>query len=158
MTPNALKKFVTFGGAGLSPKAPGTMGTLAALPLAAVTLWAGPLWHMSIVLLLTVFSIWACEMYQRQVGGHDRQEIVIDEVIGLLITVTWLPLTWQTLVASFILFRFFDILKPFPIRWLDRHIKGGVGVIADDVGAGLLANLILQWVYAHTFYLGVLST
>ena len=152
-----LKRFVTFGGAGLSPRAPGTVGTLAALPLAALTLWAGPLWHMTAVLLLTGFSIWACEMYQRQAGGHDRQEIVIDEVIGLLIAVTWLPLTWQTLAAGFVLFRFFDILKPFPISVLDKKVKGGVGVVADDVAAGLIANLILQWVYTHTLYLGAMS-
>jgi phosphatidylglycerophosphatase A len=157
MTPRWLKLFVTFGGAGLSPKAPGTMGTLAALPLAALTLWAGPLWHMGGTLLLTIFSIWACEMYERQKGGHDHQEIVIDEVIGLLITVTLLPLTWQTLVAGFVVFRFFDILKPFPISLIDKKVMGGVGVVADDVAAGIVANLILQWVYGNTFLLGAMA-
>jgi phosphatidylglycerophosphatase A len=152
-----IKRYVTFFGAGLSPKAPGTMGTLAAIPLAAFFLWAGPLWHMAFVLVLTVFSIWACEMYERQKGGHDHQEVVIDEVIGYLIAVTWMPLTWQSLGAAFVLFRFFDILKPFPISWMDRKIGGGVGVIADDIAAGLVSNLILQWVLANTLYLGVQS-
>jgi phosphatidylglycerophosphatase A len=136
------------------PKAPGTMGTLAAIPLAILLMWMGSLVHMGFTVVLILVSFWACEQYEKQKGGHDHQEVVIDEVIGYLITVVWLPLTWQTLVAGFVLFRFFDILKPWPISWMDQHIPGGVGVVVDDIAAGLVASIILQIIYAKTGWLG----
>ena len=88
-------------------------------------------------------------------GGHDRQEIVIDEVAGFLITMAMIPLTWQTWVAGFLLFRFFDAVKPWPISVLDKKVKGGLGVVVDDVAAGLAANLILQVLITKTDWLGV---
>lgn len=149
-----IKKIVTFFGAGLSPKAPGTMGTLAAIPLAAALMWMGSLVHMGFTVILTLFAFWACEQYERQKGGHDHPEVVIDEVVGYLITMVWLPLTWQSLLAGFIFFRFFDILKPWPISWMDRKIPGGVGVVIDDVAAGLVSSLLLQYIYTKTAWLG----
>lgn len=149
-----IKKIVTFFGTGLSPKAPGTVGTIAAIPLAALLMWMGSLFHMGFTVVLMLFSFWACEQYERQKGGHDHPEIVIDEVVGYLITMVWLPLTWQSLVAGFILFRFFDILKPWPISWMDKKIPGGVGVVVDDVAAGLVSSLILQVIYTKTAWLG----
>jgi len=146
--------FVTFFGAGLSPKAPGTMGTLAALPLAYLLLRAGPLWFMGATLTLTIVAIFASDRYQKLKGGHDLQEIVIDEVVGLLIAITWLPITWQSFLGAFVFFRFFDILKPWPISVLDRKVMGGTGVVIDDVAAGLLANLILQIMFTQTNWLG----
>jgi len=153
--PRALLLAVTFGGAGLSPKAPGTMGTLATVPLLLLLLWAGPFWHMGVTLLLTLVAIVLSERYQQLTGGHDRQEIVIDEVVGYLITMVWLPLTWQSVVAGFVLFRALDILKPWPISFLDAKVKGGLGVVIDDVAAGLVASLILQQILARTSWLGV---
>jgi phosphatidylglycerophosphatase A len=150
-----IKKIVTFFHVGLIPKAPGTFGTLAAIPLAALMIWLGPLIHMAFSLLLMVFAIWACEMYERQKGGHDHPEAVIDEVVGFLITMVWMPLTWQSFVFGFCLFRFFDIVKPWPIGWMDRKIPGGMGVVLDDVAAGLVANVILQVIYTKTAWLGV---
>jgi len=144
----------TFFGAGKVSKAPGTVGTLATVPLAFLFMKLGPIVHMTGVFLLTFLGIWASEMYQRQQGGHDRQEIVIDEVVGFLITMTWLPITWQSFVGGFLLFRLFDIWKPWPIRLLDRNVKGGFGVVADDMAAGILANVILNVVYAKTNWLG----
>lgn len=149
-----LKKFVTFFGAGLSPWAPGTVGTIATLPLAALFIWLGPLVHMFLTMILTVVAILACEKYEKQVGGHDHSHIVIDEVVGFLITMTWLPLTWQSFVFGFILFRFFDILKPWPIRHFDQKVPGGLGVVFDDVLAGVLANVLLQIAYNKTAWLG----
>lgn len=149
-----LLQLATFFGVGKSPKAPGTLGTLAALPLAALMLWLGPLYHMGFILLLFPISVLAAEVYERQKGSHDAQEIVIDEVLGLLITMTWLPMSWQSFVFGFFLFRLLDIWKPFPISYLDRKIQGGLGVVIDDVVAGLVANLILQLIYTKTMWLG----
>ncbi len=155
MSFNHIKKIVTFFGAGLVPKAPGTMGTIAAIPLAVLLLWIGPLWHMGFTLALTIVAIWACEMYEREKGGHDHPEAVIDEVVGYLITMVWMPLTWQSLLIGFVLFRLFDILKPWPISWMDKNIKGGIGVVIDDVAAGVVASLLMQLIYHHTTWLGV---
>ena len=85
---------------------------------------------------------------------HDSKEIVIDEVAGFLITMTWLPMTWQSVVIGFILFRFFDIVKPPPIRQLDKKIQGGVGVMIDDIAAGIISNFILQILFTYTLILG----
>lgn len=130
------------------------MGTLATIPLAALLIWLGPLYHMSATVILTILAILACEKYERQIGGHDHSHIVIDEVVGFLITMTWLPLTWQSFLGGFILFRIFDILKPWPISHFDKKVRGGLGVVVDDVVAGIFANILLQIVYTKTAWLG----
>ncbi len=150
-----LKNLATFFGIGFSPYAPGTMGTLATIPIAAMTMYLGPFVHMGVCVLLLPISILAATVYQQDKAGHDHSEIVIDEVIGFLITVTWLPLTWQTLAFGFVIFRFLDIVKPFPISYLDKNVKGGVGVVIDDVAAGLVGNILLQVIYNKTDWLGV---
>jgi len=99
-------------------------------------------------------AIVICQLYEGKFGMHDGPEIVIDEVAGYMITLTWLPLTWQVWVLSFFLFRALDILKPFPLSWIDRRVKGGAGVVADDVAAGVIANMALQALYTHTTWLG----
>jgi phosphatidylglycerophosphatase A len=147
--------FVTFFGTGLSPKAPGTVGTLAALPLIWAIFHVGPLVYMASVLLLALTAIFACQIYESRSGRHDQPEIVIDEVLGIMIAMTWLPMTWQSFVAAFVLFRILDIWKPFPIGYLDQRIPGGVGVIADDVAAGLITNIVLQVVLNQTNWLGI---
>jgi phosphatidylglycerophosphatase A len=149
------KFIVTFMGVGLLPKAPGTFGTLATIPLAMALMSMGSLFHMAFILLGIPLAVWACELYQNRSGAeHDRQEIVIDEVFGYLITMVWLPLTWQSLLLGFILFRILDIFKPFPIGLLDKKVKGGLGVMADDIAAGLIANFVLQIIYLKTDWLG----
>jgi phosphatidylglycerophosphatase A len=150
-----LKLLAIFYGAGRLPKGPGTWGTVAAVPLALLLNWAGPLYAMGFVALLLPVAIVAAEFYQQDKGGHDHQEIVIDEVVGFLITMTWLPITWQAYLAGFCLFRVLDIFKPFPIGYLDKKIGGGVGVVADDVAAGMIASLILQVIYTNTAWLGI---
>ena len=149
------KMIATFFGSGLSPKAPGTVGTLAALPLVWVISFAGPLFYMAFTVFLFPVGLWAAEMYERQLGTHDSKEIVIDEVLGILITMTWLPMTWQAIALGFVLFRVLDILKPFPIGLIDKKVQGGLGVIADDVVAGIIANIALQVIYSQTNWLGV---
>lgn len=149
------KLFVTFFGVGLIKKAPGTWGTLATIPLVLVLSAAGPIVYMSVTVLLIAVAILACEIYEKRKGGHDHPEIVIDEVVGFLVAMTWLPMTWQALVLGFALFRVLDIWKPLPIGYLDRKVQGGLGVVIDDVAAGIIASLILQYVYTHTNWLGV---
>jgi len=150
-----LLSLATFFGVGKIPKAPGTWGSLAALPFAALMMLVGPFFYMGLCLALTPLSIFAAETYEQVHGGHDSSEIVIDEVLGMWIAIIWLPMTWQTFLIGFLLFRFFDVLKPWPISYLDRHVKGGVGVVVDDVLAGLIVNIILQIIYQKTAWLGL---
>lgn len=151
---NILVLIATFFNVGKVPKAPGTFGTLAAIPLALILSKFGPFIYMIFVALLLPIGILAAETYEQAHKGHDHQEIVIDEVLGFLIAMTWLPMTWQAYLAGFLLFRVLDILKPFPIGYLDKKIPGGVGVVVDDVVAGVIANIILQTIYVKTSWLG----
>lgn len=137
---------VTVLGAGHSPKAPGTVGALAALPLAwwlqDTAWWA----RLGVALALVVVAVVASNVYlaSRPVGGaKDPQEIVLDETVGCLIALVVVPFEWPWLLAGFVLFRLFDIVKPGPVGYADRRIGGGLGVVADDVVAGVLAALVL---------------
>ncbi|MGM0412493.1 MAG: phosphatidylglycerophosphatase A family protein [Pseudomonadota bacterium] len=131
-------------GSGLSPKAPGTFGTVAAL-----LLW-WPLSQLSLVgylvatLVVVVAGIGICGRTGRALGVADHPAIVWDEVAGLLIALVAVPAGWYWVLAGFLLFRLFDIVKPPPVGWLDRNLPGGLGVMADDVAAGLLALAVLQ--------------
>jgi phosphatidylglycerophosphatase A len=153
---NISELFATFFYVGKFPKAPGTAGTLATIPLwVFLAYYFHAVWYMVIVFLILLFGIYICQIYENYSEKHDSKEIVIDEVVGYLITMTWLPLTWQSCVLGFVLFRILDILKPPPIRQLDQKVKGGVGVMIDDVAAGIIANLVLQLIYTHTNWFGV---
>ena len=94
--------------------------------------------------VFSVFSIWVAQLYEATGGQHDAGEVVIDEVAGFLVTMVWVPLTWPYVIAGFVLFRAFDVIKPFPISYIDQRVKGGVGVIGDDLLAGIASNVILQ--------------
>jgi len=104
-------------------------------------------------IIMGIIAVVVSHLYESQFGVHDSGAIVIDEVVGFLVAVIWLPLTWKTLVAGFLIFRLLDILKPFPINVIDRKIKGGVGVVLDDVAAGVVTNVVLQVTYYHTTWL-----
>lgn len=140
-----ISLLATVFGAGLSPKMPGTVGTLAAVPIWYLFFLTGPYGYMVLTFFLVIAAIFICDYYERDLPTHDRPEIVIDEVAGFLITMTWLPFTLKYLVLGFILFRVLDIWKPQPIRYLNDKVKGGFGVVIDDVAAGLIANVILQF-------------
>lgn len=140
---------------GKIPWAPGTWGTLATLPVVYALSMVGPILYMAVTIIAIFVGVFAADLYENSLGEHDSSEIVIDEVVGLLISLTWLPMTAQSLILGFVLFRFFDILKPFPISWLDRKIKGGLGVMLDDIAAGVITNIILQILYTQTSWLGV---
>lgn len=135
--------------------APGTWGTLATVPFVYALSLAGPMAYMGVTFVFIFVGIFAADIYEKSLGEHDCSEIVIDEVVGLMIAMTWLPMTWQSMVIGFLIFRFFDILKPFPINWLDRKIGGGLGVMIDDIAAGVITNIILQVLYTRTNWLGV---
>lgn len=131
-------------GSGAFPKAPGTMGTLAAVPfyllIRPLPDWA----YLLVVMVLFLLGIWLCGKVSRDLGVHDHAGIVWDEWVGFLFTLWLAPPGWGWLLVGFLLFRLFDILKPWPIGWLDRRVSGGLGIMLDDLVAGLFAFLIIQ--------------
>jgi phosphatidylglycerophosphatase A len=131
-------------GSGLVPKAPGTFGTLAAVPLYLLLVQLPlPLYLLALVLAFGL-GIWLCDKTARDLGVHDHGGIVWDEFVGFWLTMVAAPAGWLWILLGFLLFRLFDILKPFPINWFDRHIKGGMGIMLDDALAGSFAWLVLQ--------------
>ncbi|MCF2857949.1 phosphatidylglycerophosphatase A [Pseudoalteromonas sp. SMS1] len=131
-------------GTGLAPKAPGTVGTLAALPFIFATMTL-PIWfQVTLALVMTVFGVWICGKTARDVDVHDHPAIVWDEVVGFYITMIGAVISWQSLLVGFALFRFFDIAKPGPIRMLDKKLHGGRGIMADDVLAGIFSLICIQ--------------
>jgi phosphatidylglycerophosphatase A len=131
-------------GSGLAPKAPGTFGTLAAIPLYLLLTGLNHWLYLSVVVLAFVLGIYLCEKASHDLGIHDHGGIVWDEFVGLWLTLWLVPVTWEWVLAGFVLFRFFDIVKPFPIKWLDQKVGGGFGIMIDDVIAGLYAWLLLM--------------
>jgi phosphatidylglycerophosphatase A len=132
-------------GTGCSPKAPGTMGTLLAvaisLPLQHLPLLA----YLLVLLGVTLAGFWLCGRASRDLGVHDHPGIVWDEIAGYLLTMTAAPTdSWLWPLLGFVLFRLFDIWKPWPIGWLDRRVEGGIGIMLDDLVAGLMAAVCLQ--------------
>lgn len=124
-------------GSGLSPFAPGTAGTAAAVIVylfmqnLTLPIYAG------ITIAVIVLGSWVCGYATKKLGVEDHSGVVIDEFAGFFVTMFAVPAGWHWLLAGFILFRFFDAVKPWPICWLDKNVKGGVGVMIDDVVAGL---------------------
>ncbi len=136
--------FLAFGGgAGLAPKAPGTVGTLVAVPLELALRSIGFWPRVGVIAVLLVAGIWLCGESARRLGVHDHPGIVFDEIVGFLIAMLAAPAGWAWVVAGFALFRLFDIVKPWPIRELDHSIPGGAGIMLDDVVAGLFAAAAL---------------
>ena len=134
-------------GSGLFPKAPGTMGTLAAIPLywlladvLALGLWQ----YVTLIVFAAVVGVYICANASKAMAVHDHGAIVWDEIVGYGITMIAAPQGWLWMVLGFALFRFFDIVKPGPIGWLDHNTEGGFGIMIDDVLAGVLAMLCLQ--------------
>lgn len=131
-------------GAGAMPKAPGTWGTLIALPIYFAMIGLPMMFYLAIVALMFVAGIWICHATARDLKVHDHPGIVWDEIVGYLITMIAVPMEGWWWLVGFVLFRLFDITKPFPIRQLDRQVKGGFGIMVDDVVAAVYAGLVLQ--------------
>jgi len=147
-TPSGL---LAFGfGSGLAPKAPGTVGTLAAIPLyllLAPLSWPG---YLAALVVAFVLGVVVCQWASDMLGVHDHGGNVWDEFVGFWLTLFLVPNEWHWIALGFVLFRFFDIVKPFPIKWLDKRVKGGFGIMIDDVIAGLFAwavlMIIVRWI------------
>jgi phosphatidylglycerophosphatase A len=128
---------------GKSPFAPGTAGTVVGVLLYLVLKGLSPSWYLIACVLATVIGVWAAEEAEKLLGKKDAQSIVIDEIAGYLISMVLAPSGWMYIVAAFILFRVFDVIKPWPLKRL-QDLRGGVGVVLDDVGAGIYTNVFLQ--------------
>lgn len=137
--------FLAYGfGAGLSPKAPGTMGTVMAIPLYVLLMYLGKDAYYAATLVGLGAGVFICGYTAARMGIDDPKGVVWDEIMGYLITMRGLPLNWIWVLGGFLLFRLFDIWKPWPIRWVDRHIKGGAGIMFDDLIAAIFACVLLN--------------
>ena len=134
-------------GVGTSPIAPGTLGTLVAILIYYFLSEISPPLYEITLIGFFFLSVWVSENAERFFRKKDDQRIVIDEIIGFLTTMLWVPKTIRFVIIGFFLFRFFDILKPFPIRRLEKGFSGGFGVVLDDVVAGVYANIVLRLIY-----------
>ncbi len=133
-------------GSGLIKPAPGTWGTIAAIPLylSLMQLFSSSsMVYLGVILVSFIAGIYLCGKTAADVGVHDHGAIVWDEIVGFLITMLFVPVNWQNIMLGFLLFRLFDILKPWPIKLLDKHVHGGFGIMIDDVLAGIFAWFLL---------------
>lgn len=138
-------------GAGCAPVAPGTFGTLVGTALFLLFRPMSVTEYVAVVAALFIAGVWICGRAAAALAVPDHPAIVWDEIVGILITMTAAPRGWSWLVAGFLLFRFLDVVKPWPIRWFDRHVHGGLGIMLDDAVAGLFAFASLQ-ITAYLIY------
>ncbi|CAM3026205.1 phosphatidylglycerophosphatase A [Vibrio rarus] len=146
---NPWHLFATGFGSGLSPIIPGTMGTLASIPLYLALVQLPLIVYSVAVLLSCIIGIKICGVTSKDMGVHDHGSIVWDEFAGFWITMLVVPIfnlpvnDWHWLIAGFVLFRFFDMVKPWPISYLDKQVHGGLGIMIDDIVAGVMAGVCL---------------
>ncbi len=142
-----FQKFIsvlaTWFGCGRSPFAPGTVGTVGALPLFYLISLAPPMVQATLILLFVMVTIAVAQAYE-SFSAHDAPEFVMDEVAGFLVTMVFVPASLLAVASGFVLFRLLDIVKPFPISYVDRRVQGAIGTVGDDLLAGILANIIMQ--------------
>lgn len=137
--------FIAFGfGSGLMPVAPGTWGTLAAIPVYLLLAGQPLIIYLLMTSLAFLLGVWVSDKVSQEMGVHDYSGIVWDEVVGYLLTMTMAPIGWGWMIIGFILFRIFDIWKPQPIRSIDKQVHGGIGIMLDDVLAAIPAWLLIQ--------------
>lgn len=134
----------TVGYCGYFPFAPGTVGSAAGLVFYLLVWWTGsPLVEVALIVGLFALGTWASTTAERYFGGIDPGPVVIDEVVGMLITLAFIPVGWSAALAGFVLFRIFDVIKPYPANKLEA-MHGGLGVMADDAMAAVYANITLR--------------
>lgn len=137
--------WIAFGfGSGLAPKAPGTFGTLAAIPLYVLMSQLNLALYAGLLLAFTLFGIWVCGRVADDIGTKDPSAIVWDEFVGFLLTMIVAPPGWVWILVGFLAFRLFDIWKPWPIRVVDQQVGGGLGIMLDDIIAGVMAAALLM--------------
>jgi len=145
---SSVDGFLAFGfGAGLLSRAPGTMGTLVAVPLAIPLKLLSGFAFWFCLLLLFLIGVWICRRVSHRLGVEDYGGIVWDEMVGYWLAVSMVPLQWYWLLAGFVLFRFFDILKPWPINRLEEQFEGGLSIMIDDVLAAAYTMILLSGLY-----------
>mgnify|MGYP000243364500 CR=1 FL=1 len=138
--------FIAFGfGSGLMPKAPGTWGTLAAIPVYLLLINFNWISYLILTVAAFILGVWVSDKVSEELGVHDYGGIVWDEVVGYLLTMFLAPHGWKWMLCGFLLFRIFDIWKPQPIGYIDQKVKGGLGIMLDDVLAAVPAWLIMQF-------------
>ncbi len=146
-------------GSGLSPIIPGTMGTLASVPLYLLLVQAPVPVYFLVVVIACILGVKICQVTSDDMGVHDHGSIVWDEFAGFWITMSIVPILnlpvteWKWVVTGFVLFRFFDMVKPWPIGWLDKRVHGGLGIMIDDIVAGLMAGIALYFVGKYAGWL-----
>ncbi|GAB3484001.1 phosphatidylglycerophosphatase A family protein [Marinomonas epiphytica] len=137
--------FLAFGlGSGAAPKAPGTFGTLAAVPLYLLMTGLSDTHYFIMLCVTGLVGIYLCGKTSQDLGVHDHSGIVWDEFVGYWITMWMAPVGWFYIILGFVLFRLFDILKPWPISWADKQVHGGLGIMLDDIIAGIMSFIVLQ--------------
>ncbi len=151
---NSPGSFLTLGlalglGAGLARRAPGTCGTLAAVPFFLLLNLLDPVWYGGALAVAMLVGIPLCARAAETLGRHDHPAIVWDEMVGLWVTLCFIPFSWAALLLGFALFRLFDIVKPWPISLIDRRLGGGSGIMLDDIIAGILAKATLRLLLPH---------
>jgi phosphatidylglycerophosphatase A len=148
LAPNLLLQpvhFLALGfGSGLSPRAPGTLGSFVALPLAWLMLSLPLGWRAIVVIVAVALGVYLCGESARRIGVHDHPGIVWDEMTAVMLLTLLLPTGWLWLLAAVFVFRVFDIVKPWPIRDLDHRLRGGLGIMLDDLVAAVFAAVVLR--------------
>jgi phosphatidylglycerophosphatase A len=137
------RSIATFWGAGNFPVAPGTVGSMATIPLYLIIRGLSLTWYLIVVGVFAVLGVLAAEAMEKE-WGRDPSRVVIDEVVGMLLALAGRPKGLKDILYAFVLFRVFDIVKPPPVGTLDKGLHGGIGIMADDMAAGLLSALILK--------------
>lgn len=139
--------FLGFGfGSGLIKKAPGTCGTIAALPVYYLLAQTNFIIYSIATIISMIAGIYICEVAAKKLNEHDYGGIVWDEIAGYLITLWFVPFSWQAMLIGFVLFRIFDIVKPQPIKWIDAKVQGGFGIMLDDIIAAVFAGSLLFFI------------
>lgn len=150
MTPKITIKtpwqfFASGFGSGMSPVAPGTMGTLAAIPFWYIFATILPTWgYIGMLIITALVGIVICQKASDELGVHDHGGIVWDEFVGLWLTMLFAPVSWTAIILGFLIFRFFDVLKPWPIKVIDAQVGAGLGIMLDDILAGIFSLITLQ--------------
>jgi phosphatidylglycerophosphatase A len=141
----AVMFLATGGYIGRIPIAPGTFGSLIGIPIVyAFSLMGTPAAFTAVVLIIPA-AVWIAHLAEKQLKQKDPGCIVIDEIAGMCVALVGIPLSWGTGLAGFFMFRVFDILKPPPVRQLDRRLSGGWGIVMDDIAAGAITNIVLRF-------------
>ncbi|TLU67691.1 phosphatidylglycerophosphatase A [Thalassotalea litorea] len=134
-------------GSGLIPKAPGTFGTLAAVPLFLLASYLPISLFIVLTVVMTIVGIYICDKAAADAGVHDHGAIVWDEIVGFFICMVGISVSWESVLTGFLLFRFFDIVKPWPIKWIDVRVRGGFGIMLDDVVAAFMTLAIMHVIF-----------